>query len=84
METQLDSFPVAQLTDRYNVARSNIYNRLQGLSIQPEKQGSKSVINADTLPLWMPWISILKLAVRSQTLLRRRRVRPTVNRTTGQ
>ena len=51
METQLDSFPVAQLTDRYSVARSNIYNRLQGLGIQPEKQGSKSVINADHLAL---------------------------------
>lgn len=49
MNTELDSFPVADLADRYQVARSNIYKRLEGLSIKPEKIGNKSVINGDQL-----------------------------------
>lgn len=51
MNTQLDSFLVSDLTDRYQVARSNIYKRLDGLSIKPEKIGNKSVINGDQLAL---------------------------------
>lgn len=51
MDAQLDSIPVANLTDRYGVARSNIYNRLSALKIEPEKQGNKAFINADQLAL---------------------------------
>jgi hypothetical protein len=41
--------PVASLSDRYGVARSNVYNRLSALHIEPEKQSGKSFINADQL-----------------------------------
>ena len=51
MNTRLDSFAVADLPERYGVARSNIYKRLEGLSIKPEKIGGKSIINADQLAL---------------------------------
>jgi hypothetical protein len=51
MNVELDLIPVSQLSERYGVARSNIYNRLAGLQIEPEKQGNKSYINADQLAL---------------------------------
>jgi hypothetical protein len=47
--TELDSMPVASLSDRYGVARSNVYNRLSALQIEPEKQSGKSFIKADQL-----------------------------------
>jgi hypothetical protein len=47
--TELDLMPVASLSDRYGVARSNVYNRLSALQIEPEKQSGKSFINADQL-----------------------------------
>ncbi len=51
MPTELDLIPVSRLSDRYGVARSNIYNRLSGLGIEPEKQGGKAYLNADQLRL---------------------------------
>ena len=48
-ETELDSFPVSQLQDRYGIVRSAVYARLEGLKIKPEKQGTKSFINAAQL-----------------------------------
>ncbi len=51
MTTELDLIPVANLSDRYGVVRSNIYNRLSALKIEPEKQGNKAYINADQLAL---------------------------------
>lgn len=51
MPTELDLIPVSSLSDRYGVARSNIYNRLSGLSIEAEKQGGKAYLNADQLRL---------------------------------
>jgi hypothetical protein len=47
--TELDLMPVASLSDRYKVARSNVYNRLSALQIEPEKQSGKAFINADQL-----------------------------------
>ncbi len=41
MNTELDLIPVSSLSDRYGVACSNIYNRLSGLDIEPEKQGGR-------------------------------------------
>jgi hypothetical protein len=51
MNTELDSFPVSELGDRYHLDRSNIYNRLGKLGIKPEKIGSKSFLNAEQLRL---------------------------------
>lgn len=47
MPTELDFIPVSTLSDRYGVARSNIYSRLSSLGLEPEKQGSKAYLNAD-------------------------------------
>ncbi|HEY9662405.1 MAG TPA: hypothetical protein V6C65_28450 [Allocoleopsis sp.] len=56
MSTQLDSFTIKNLESRYGVARSNIYNRIDGLkkkgfALEPEKQQGKSVFNADQIAL---------------------------------
>lgn len=47
--TQLDSFPVNELSDRYQLTRSNVYNRLSKLGIQAEKVGNKAFLNASQL-----------------------------------
>jgi len=51
IETILDSLPVAQLPDRYGIARSVLYIRLSDLKIKPEKRGNKAYVNADQLKL---------------------------------
>ena len=49
---ELDSLTIKDLEARYGVARSNIYNRINGLKekgypMEPEKQGGRSIFNAD-------------------------------------
>jgi biotin operon repressor len=56
MPTEIDSLTIKDLESRYGVARSNIYNRIDGLkkkgyAMEPEKQGGKSVFNADQIAL---------------------------------
>jgi hypothetical protein len=51
MNTHLDSFAIADLPERYSVARSNIYKRLDGLGIKPEKIGGKAIVNGEQLAL---------------------------------
>lgn len=51
MSTELDSFSVKDLENRYSLVRSNIYNRLDGLKrkgydMQPETRNGKSIYNA--------------------------------------
>lgn len=52
MAVELDSLTIKDLETRYGVARSNIYNRINGLKekgypMKPEMQGGKSIFNAD-------------------------------------
>ncbi len=47
----LDGFPVAQLPDRYGVARSVVYSRLSALKIEPSKRKNKAYITNDQLQL---------------------------------
>jgi hypothetical protein len=53
METQgtytVDSVPVAGLTDRYQVGRTALYDRLKALGIEPEKRGRASYVSASQL-----------------------------------
>lgn len=54
MTTEIDSLTIKDFESRYNVTRSNIYNRISGLKekgyrMEPEKQGGKSVFNADQI-----------------------------------
>ncbi|BAU13050.1 hypothetical protein LEP3755_35860 [Leptolyngbya sp. NIES-3755] len=51
MSTELDSFSIKDLENRYSLVRSNIYNRLDGLKrkgydMQPETRSGKSIYNA--------------------------------------
>jgi biotin operon repressor len=52
MAVELDSLTIKDLEARYGVTRSNIYNRINGLKekgypMDLEKQGGKSILNAD-------------------------------------
>lgn len=47
----VDRLPVGQLSARYNLVRSAIYNRMDALGIKPERVGNKSYVNADQLRL---------------------------------
>ena len=50
-DTQLDSFPVSELQHRYNIVRSNVYNRLEALDIKPEKQKGRAYVNGEQLQM---------------------------------
>lgn len=47
----INRLPVSQLSDRYNLVRSAIYNRLDALRIKPERVGNKAYVNAEQLKL---------------------------------
>ena len=47
--TEIDSLPVSSLPDRYGVARSQIYNRLNKLNLQTQKRGNKAYVNAQQI-----------------------------------
>ncbi|WAL61151.1 hypothetical protein [Thermocoleostomius sinensis] len=48
---EINRLPVNQLADRYKVARSAIYTRLNALNIEPEKVGNRAYINSEQLQL---------------------------------
>jgi hypothetical protein len=48
---EIDRYPVSQLQDRYSLARSAVYKRMQDLRIVPEKVGQRSYITAPQLQL---------------------------------
>ena len=48
---EVDLIPLSQLTSRYGIARSNLYNRLKDLKIESLKQGRKAFITAAQLQL---------------------------------
>lgn len=48
---EIDLIPLSQLPSRYSIARSNLYNRLKDLQIEPIKQGKKAFVNASQLQL---------------------------------
>lgn len=48
---EIDRYPVSQLQDRYSLARSAVYKRMQDLRIVPEKVGQRSYITASQLQL---------------------------------
>lgn len=52
----LDSYTIKDLETRYNIARSNIYGRFEGLkllgyNLEPEKVKGRSIFNADQVGL---------------------------------
>ncbi|GAB4242490.1 MAG: hypothetical protein Kow0049_31790 [Stanieria sp.] len=48
---EVDLIPLSQLPSRYGIARSNLYNRLKDLQIEPIKQGRKAFVNNAQLQL---------------------------------
>lgn len=48
---EIDRYPVSQLPDRYSLARSAVYKRMQELRIVPDKVGQRSYITAQQLQL---------------------------------
>jgi DNA-binding Lrp family transcriptional regulator len=48
---EVDLIPLSQLPSRYGIARSNLYNRLKDLQIEPIKQGRKAFVSAAQLQL---------------------------------
>lgn len=49
MNTEIDRFPVSNLPERYGIGRTALYERLNALSIKPQKQGTKSYIAGEQL-----------------------------------
>ncbi|WP_421655743.1 hypothetical protein [Leptothermofonsia sp. ETS-13] len=49
--TTIDSLPVSALPDRYGVARSQVYNRINALGITTTKRSNKAYVDADQLQL---------------------------------
>jgi hypothetical protein len=47
--SEIDRIPVNQLPERYDLARSALYKRLEALNIKPERIGNKAYVNADQL-----------------------------------
>ncbi|MFQ4134876.1 hypothetical protein PGN35_001010 [Nodosilinea sp. PGN35] len=48
---EIDRYPVSQLQDRYSLARSAVYKRMQDLKVVPQKVGQRSYITAQQLQL---------------------------------
>jgi len=48
---EVDYFPVKQLSDRYQLARSAVYKRMADLGIMPQKVGNKSYLDREQLQL---------------------------------
>lgn len=46
MMTDIDPYPVSELTNRYNIGKQAVYNRLEALDIKPKKQGNRSFISS--------------------------------------
>lgn len=47
--TAVDELPLSALPDRYGVARSQIYNRINALGIETIKRGNKAYVNAQQI-----------------------------------
>ncbi|MBF2002806.1 MAG: hypothetical protein IGS50_19240 [Synechococcales cyanobacterium C42_A2020_086] len=48
---EIDRLPVNQLMQRYNLARSAVYTRMEALGIQPTRIGNKAYVSAQQLQL---------------------------------
>ncbi len=44
VETEIDPYPVSELTTRFGIGRTALYARLNALTIVPTKQGGKAFL----------------------------------------
>jgi hypothetical protein len=49
INVEVDRFPVADLQNRYSIKRTALYERLNALSIKPQKLGNKSYVEGEQL-----------------------------------
>jgi hypothetical protein len=49
--TDIDPYPVSELTNRYNIGKQAVYNRLEALSIKQELHSNRSYISSAQLLL---------------------------------
>jgi hypothetical protein len=49
--TDIDPYPVSELTNRYNIGKQAVYNRLEALSIKPAHHSNRSYISSAQLLL---------------------------------
>jgi len=42
--TDIDPYPVSELTNRYNIGKQAVYNRLEALKIKPAHHSNRSYI----------------------------------------
>ncbi|MBD3882129.1 hypothetical protein IFO70_10200 [Phormidium tenue FACHB-886] len=49
--TTLDRFPIAQLPDRYTIGRTALYDRINALSIEPERERNRAYVSPEQLRL---------------------------------
>ena len=63
-------FPTKNLQQRYGIAKSVVYNRLDALSVKPQRQGNKSYINALQLTLMDDLNSHMKAGGRKEEFVR--------------
>ena len=48
-ETEIDPYPVSELTTRFGIGRTALYDRLKALGVVPTKQGSKAFVSKEQL-----------------------------------
>jgi hypothetical protein len=73
---EIDRIPVTQLTVRYDIVRSAVYTRLKALSIEPERVGNKSYVNADQLQLLDALHEFIKAGGTTAEFLEQRGIQP--------
>ncbi len=49
VETEIDPYPVSELTTRFGIGRTALYSRMNALTIVPIKQGSKAFVSLQQL-----------------------------------
>jgi hypothetical protein len=69
---EIDRLSVSQIIERYGVVRSAVYNRLEALSIKPERSGKKSYIDAQQLELLDDLHQFLQMGGTTAEFLERR------------
>lgn len=48
-EAEIDPYPVKELTTRFGIGRTALYDRLKALGVMPTKQGSKAFVSKEQL-----------------------------------
>lgn len=72
-------FPVNQLTQRYDLARSAVYTRLDALGIKPEKVGNRAYLNHAQLKLMDELHNFIQTGGQTAAFLEKKGLKKTEN-----